>query len=56
MEEPATCRVRSAELLREGIAITFSDGKAALFSAELLYSLLDQAHELTVDDDDEVDH
>jgi len=50
-------RVRSAELLQDGVAITFSDGKAALFSAELLYASLPQAHDLAVDDEDDgADH
>jgi len=49
--------VRSAELLQDGVAITFSDGKAALFSAELLYASLPQAHDLAVDDEDDgADH
>jgi hypothetical protein len=47
--------VVSAELLREGVAITFSDGKAALYSVELLYSFLAQAQELTLDDEEDAE-
>ncbi len=50
---PTLRRVLSAELLRDGVAITFIDGKAALYSAELLYTLLPQAKALTIDEDDE---
>lgn len=45
--------MRFTELLRGGIVITFSDGKCALFPAELLYSLLPEALELREDDDEE---
>ena len=53
MTTPTLCRVLSAELLRDGVAITFTVGKAALYSADLLYASLPQARELTVDEDDE---
>lgn len=53
MTTPSSCRVVCAELLREGVAITFSDGKAALFSPEFLHASLPHAQELTVDEEDE---
>lgn len=40
-------RVRSAELFRDGVIVTFSDGRSALFSANLLYASLSQAQDLT---------
>jgi hypothetical protein len=40
-------RVRSAELFRDGVIVTFADGKCALFSANLLYASLSQAQDLT---------
>ena len=48
-------RVRSVELFRNGVIITFADGKCALFSADLLYASLSQAQELSdqSDQDDE---
>jgi len=45
--------VRLAEIFRGGIVITFSDGKSAFFSAELLYSSFSQAQELTEDDEED---
>jgi hypothetical protein len=53
MAEPAPRRVRSAELFRDGIIITFTDGRSALFSAELLYGSLAQAQELRENEDEE---
>jgi len=48
-------RVRSVELFRNGVIVTFADGKCALFSADLLYASLSEAQELTdqSDQDDE---
>jgi hypothetical protein len=53
MAESSTYCVRSAELFRNGIIITFADGKCALFSADLLYAALSQAQELTDQEEDE---
>jgi hypothetical protein len=39
--------VRSAELFRDGVIVTFSDGRCALFSADFLHASLSQAQELT---------
>ena len=47
------CRVRFVELVREGLIITFSDGKCALFSADLLYTSLSQAQELHENDEED---
>lgn len=56
MPEFLPCRVRFAELVREGVIITFSDGKCALFSDDLLYALLSQAQELHENDEDETNN
>jgi hypothetical protein len=40
-------RVRSAELFRNGVIVTFDNGKSALFSADLLYASLPQAQDLS---------
>jgi hypothetical protein len=40
-------RVRSAELFRDGVIVTFSDGKSALFSSDFLHASLAQAQDLT---------
>jgi hypothetical protein len=46
MLDSSPSQVRFVELVREGVIITFSDGKCALFSADLLYATLSQAQEL----------
>jgi hypothetical protein len=53
--ESSPYRVCSVELFRNGVIITFADGKSALFSADLLYESLSQAQELNdqSDQDDE---
>jgi hypothetical protein len=53
MADSPTNRVRSAELFRDGIIITFVDGRSALFSADLLYTTLSQAQELSENDEEE---
>lgn len=53
MSELPTCRVRSVEVFRNGIIVTFTDGKCALFPADLLYASLPQAQELTDEDEEE---
>ena len=53
MAAPTSCRVEFAELLHGGVVITFSDGKSALFSADLLYASLPKAQELPEDDDED---
>jgi hypothetical protein len=53
MADSLPSRVRSAELFRDGIIITFADGKSALFSADLLYAALSQAQELSENDEEE---
>jgi hypothetical protein len=46
METGSQSRVRYAEIVGRGLIITFTDGKCALFPADLLYSTLPQAEEL----------
>jgi hypothetical protein len=46
MPGSSPCQVRFVELVREGLIITFGDGKCALFSADLLYASLSQAQEV----------
>jgi hypothetical protein len=53
--EPSPFRVHSAELFRDGVIVTFADGKSALFSADFLRASLPQAQDLT-DQDAEGDH
>jgi hypothetical protein len=53
MPDFSTCRVRSAEVFRNGILVTFADGKCALFPADFLYSSLPEAEELSDSDDDQ---
>lgn len=45
--------VCAAELFRNGIIITFADGKSALFPADLLYASLSQAQELNENEEEE---
>jgi hypothetical protein len=56
MPESSSCRVRFAELLRDGVVITFTDGKSALFSADFLHASLPQAQELSENDEDELNN
>jgi hypothetical protein len=46
MDSPPESRIRSADKLREGLAITFEDGKCAIYSAALLYAALPQAEQV----------
>lgn len=39
-------RVIEAERLRDGVIISFEDGKSAVFSASLLYETLPKAREI----------
>lgn len=45
--EPSPPRVRSAEVFRDGVLVTFVDGRCALFSADLLHASMAQAQDLT---------
>jgi hypothetical protein len=47
MPDSPNCVVRFVELLRDGVVITFSDGKSALFSADFLRASLPHAQELS---------
>jgi len=53
MMDASPYRVSSAELFRDGVIITFADGKCALFPAELLYASLPQAQELSENEEEE---
>jgi hypothetical protein len=53
MEDPPDCDVVYAERLGGDVLIEFSDGEAALYSASLLRSIVDQATGL--DEPDEPD-
>jgi hypothetical protein len=55
MAEFPSYRVCSVELFRNGVIITFADGKCALFPGELLYAALPQAHELRDDEEERND-
>jgi len=46
-------RVRCAELVRDGMIITFTDGRSALFSADFLYESLSEAQEISLEEDDD---
>jgi hypothetical protein len=56
MPDSSPCQVRFVEQVREGVIITFSDGKCALFSADLLYASLSQAQELHDNDEEEANN
>ena len=53
MPGSSPCRVRFVEMVREGLIITFSDGKCALFPADLLYAMLPEAQELKENDEED---
>ena len=47
----ATPRIIEALRLRDGVAITFEDGKCAVYTAALLYAMFPNADELIQDID-----
>jgi hypothetical protein len=53
MAEAPPIQVCAVELYRNGILITFADGKCALFPSDLLYASLPQAEELCKTDEEE---
>jgi hypothetical protein len=53
MPDPSNCVVRFAEVLRDGVVITFSDGKSALFSGDFLRSSLSHAQELSESEEED---
>jgi hypothetical protein len=55
MEHLPQQRIISADKVREGLAITFADGKSAMFSAALLYATLPQAQQVEPESEDEAD-
>jgi len=42
-------RIIEALRLKDGVLITFEDGKTAIYSAALLYAVFPKAHELNED-------
>jgi hypothetical protein len=50
MEQPTTPRIVEALRLRDGVLITFEDGKCAIYSAALLYAVFPKPDELTDDE------
>jgi hypothetical protein len=48
----AAPRVIEALRLRDGVVITFEDGKCALYTASLLFAMFPQADELIQDTND----
>jgi hypothetical protein len=51
-DDKATPRIIEALRMKDGVIITFSDGKCALYSATLLHSMLPNADELIQDTND----
>jgi hypothetical protein len=49
---PRTIKVLAAEMMQGSVLISFQDGRLGLYSADLLYALLDQAHEIEDHDPD----
>jgi len=52
MEDPIELRVSAAERMSGGLLITFGNGKCAIYSAALLYSIFDQAKEVIEEEED----
>ena len=46
--------IDSADILGEGLLITFEDGRCAIYPTTLLLSVFSQAHELFLDEDEEL--
>jgi hypothetical protein len=53
MPQTRNCDVQSVDRTGGGIVVSFTDGRSALFSSELLYSILDQAQEIPEEPEDE---
>ncbi len=53
METASECLVVYAERVGGNVIIEFSDGKCALYSASILYSMLTQATDLNTPDSEE---
>jgi hypothetical protein len=51
--DKATPRIIEALRLRDGVAITFEDGKCAVYTAALLYAMFPNADELIQDMSDQ---
>jgi hypothetical protein len=54
MKKVPICRVCSVEVFRNGVLVTFADGKCVLFSAELLCAMLPQAQQLPENEDEDL--
>jgi hypothetical protein len=48
-DHPTLPGIVEALRLRDGVVITFEDGRCAVYSAALLYATLPKTHELTED-------
>ena len=51
-DDKATPRIIEALRMRDGVIITFVDGKCALYTAALLYAMFPSADELVQDTND----
>ena len=52
MDDKAIPRIIEALRLRDGVVITFEDGKCALYTAALLFAMFPHADELIQDTND----
>jgi len=55
MDDPNTPRIVEALRLRDGVLITFQDGKRAIYSAALLYDVFPKADEGIEEESDDQD-
>lgn len=55
MEEPHIPRIVEALRLRDGVLVTFEDGKRAIYSAALLYAVFPKAAEWIKEESDDRD-
>jgi hypothetical protein len=54
MKANSNARILHAERCREGVIVTFADGRTALYSSNLLYSIISNAQEvLDVEEEEE---
>jgi hypothetical protein len=56
MEVPKTPRLVEATRFKDGVAISFTDGKSAMYSTALLYAMLSKADELIEELNDQRHH
>jgi hypothetical protein len=53
METPPEPRIADVQRMNGGIFISFSDGRNVFYSADLLYTIIPQAREVNVSEDDD---